>query len=59
VGVPAEEPQGGPNAQWGPDVSPLERVFDDADTDGDGALTKEEIRSFHEGRRGGRPFRRW
>ncbi len=29
-------------------VPPIEQMFDQADADGDGALTREEIRAFHE-----------
>jgi hypothetical protein len=32
-------------------------MFDKADANQDGSLTKEEIRAFHEGRRGDRPSR--
>ncbi|MBN2450021.1 MAG: EF-hand domain-containing protein [Lentisphaeria bacterium] len=29
-------------------MPPIEQMFDQADADGDGMLTREEIRAFHE-----------
>lgn len=60
-GAPGQPPVGGPpmGAGRGPGrgIPPIEQMFDKADANQDGALTKEEIRAFHEARRGDRPFR--
>ncbi len=59
--VPGQPPAGGPAAgagrRPGRGIPPIEQMFDEADADQNGALTKEEIRAFHEARRGSRPFR--
>lgn len=44
--APAEPPTRGQGMGRG--VPPIERMFDQADTNNDGALTREEIRAFHE-----------
>ena len=60
-GAPGQPPAGGPGAgagrSWDRGIPPLEQMFDKADANQDGALTKEEIQAFHEARRGNRPFR--
>lgn len=59
--APGQPPAGGPaaGAGRGPGrgIPPIEQMFDEADANHDGALTKEEIRAFHETRRGSRPSR--
>jgi len=60
-GAPGQTPAGGRGTGAGRSldrgIPPLEQMFDKADANQDGALTKEEIRAFHEARRGNRPFR--
>lgn len=57
---PVEPPAGRSEAGAGRSpsrvVPPLSQMFDQADTNHDGALTKEEIEAFHNARRGNRPF---
>ena len=52
LGAAVEPPAGGqgvnPGRSWNRGVPPIEQMFDDADANKDGALTKEEIRMFHE-----------
>jgi hypothetical protein len=47
-----------PAAPWNLGVPPLEQMFDEADTDKDGALTREEIRAFHRARGAGPGWQR-
>lgn len=51
-GAAVEPPAGGqgvnPGRSWNRGVPPIEQMFDDADANKDGALTKEEIRMFRE-----------
>ncbi len=58
---PGQPTAGGPatgaRGSWDRGIPPIEQMFDEADANQDGALTKEEIRAFHEARRGNRPFR--
>jgi hypothetical protein len=55
-GDPGQPPAGaGPRGG----ALPLGRMFDRADTDRDGALTKAEIQAFQDTARGGRQSQRW
>lgn len=60
-GAPGQPPAGDPRTGAGRSrdrgIPPLEQMFDKADANQDGALTKEEIRTFQEARRGNRPSR--
>ncbi len=60
-GAPGQPPAGGPGTDAGRSrdrgIPPIEQMFDKADANQDGALTKEEIRAFHGARRGNRPSR--
>jgi hypothetical protein len=59
-GTPGQPPANGPGPDagrsWNRGTSPLEQIFDDADANKDGALTKEEIKAFQDARRGSQPF---
>ena len=59
-GTPRQPPANGPGAgqSWNRGNPPLDQIFDEADTNKDGALTKEEIRAFQDARRGSQPFGR-
>ena len=58
-GTPGQPPANGPGPgaerSWNRGNPPLEQIFDEADTNKDGALTKEELRVFHDARRGNQP----
>lgn len=47
---PAGAPATNPGPLWNRGGPPLEQWFEQADTDGDGALTREELRAFHQTR---------
>ena len=59
-GTPGQPPANGPGPDagrsWNRGTSPLEQIFDEADANKDGALTKEEIKAFQDARRGNQPF---
>jgi len=48
VEPPAGEQRMNPGRSWNRGVPPIEQMFDDADANKDGALTKEEIKLFRE-----------
>ena len=54
---PASSPGSSTERSWNGGASPLEQMFDQADANKDGALTKEEIKAFEDARRGNQPFR--
>jgi hypothetical protein len=56
--TPGQPPANRPGAgqSWNRGNLPLEQIFDEADTNKDGALTKEEIKAFQDARRGNQPF---
>jgi hypothetical protein len=62
-GTPGQPPANGPGPgaerSWNRGTSPLEQIFDEADANKDGALTKEEIKAFQDARRGNQPFGQW
>jgi len=59
-GTPGQPPVNGRGAGawqlWNRGTLPLEQMFDEADTNKDGALTKDEIKAFYDAKRGNKPF---